>query len=230
MNTFKIDKSSVEHVGQNFNQEEMLLVRQKTIAVVQQIIANCKPGMLEEDAVEMARDLLAEYRMLRGWHEVYVRFGQNTTKTYGMESEPNVILGENDIMFVDIGPVFQKWEGDAGDTFVFGNDADMHQCASDARKLFHIVRKKWEIDRSTGQELYHFAEQEAEKMGWLLNMDWAGHRISDFPHAIAYEGLMADVDFCPSALLWILEIHIRHPQKPFGAFYEDMLLPDHYFD
>lgn len=33
MNTFKIDKSRVEHVGQNFNQEEMLLVRQKTIVI-----------------------------------------------------------------------------------------------------------------------------------------------------------------------------------------------------
>ena len=33
-------------------------------------------------------------------------------------SEPGTILQENDIFFVDIGPVWQKWEGDAGNTHV----------------------------------------------------------------------------------------------------------------
>ena len=40
---------------------------------------------------------------------------------------------------------------------------------------------------------------------------------------------MMDVDFTPSPLLWVLEIHIRHPTAGYGAFYEDMLLDDSYF-
>ena len=35
--------------------------------------------------------------------------------------------------------------------------------------------------------------------------------------------------FTPSPRLWMLEIHIRHPSKSFGALYGDMLLDDHYF-
>ncbi|GGP25295.1 M24 family metallopeptidase [Silvimonas amylolytica] len=224
-----LEQNHLEQVGAAFDKDKMLVVRQKTRDLVHQIAARCRPGMVEEDAVAMAKALLAEHHMLRGWHDVYVRFGTNTTKTFGAESDPGVVLGENDIMFVDIGPVFEKWEGDGGDTFVFGDDPDMKRCAEDARKLFHIVRKKWEADRCTGEALYQFAVAGARKMGWELNMDLSGHRLSDFPHTLIYEGPLADTQFCPSPLLWVLEIHIRHPEKPYGAFFEDMLLADSYF-
>jgi len=32
-----------------------------------------------------------------------------------------------------------------------------------------------------------------------------------------------DFEHCPNAGLWILEIQIAHPSKPYGAFYEDLL-------
>jgi hypothetical protein len=224
-----LEQSSLEKVGAAFTKEQMLMVRGKTRKIIHEIAARCKPGMLEEDAVEMAKGIMTENQMLRGWHDVYVRFGSNTMKTFGAESDPGIVLGENDIMFIDIGPVFEKWEGDGGDSFVFGNDAEMAKCADDARRLFHIVRKKWESEGSSGKELYEFASDEAKKMGWELNLDLSGHRLSDFPHAVIYDGPMADVGFCPSPLLWVLEIHIRHPTKQYGAFFEDMLLDDSYF-
>ena len=40
------------------------------------------------------------------------------------KSEPGVVLGDNDIFFVDIGPIYGDTEGDAGDTFVVGDDPD----------------------------------------------------------------------------------------------------------
>ena len=64
-------------------------------------------------------------------------------------------------------------------------------------------------------------------MGWELNLKrMSGHRIGDFPHKHRIPGMMlSTVDIVPSALLWILEIHIRHKSRPFGAFYEDLMLP-----
>ncbi|MGD1826300.1 hypothetical protein A203_13410 [Chromobacterium violaceum] len=53
--------------------------------------------------------------MLRGWHDVYARFGANTLKTLGAPSEPGVRLGEDDSFFVDIRPLWRQWEGDGGD-------------------------------------------------------------------------------------------------------------------
>lgn len=230
MTTTHLEKTALEKVGEAFAVDKMFEVRRLTRRAINEIAARVSPGMVEEDAVEMAQDILAGQGMVRGWHDVYVRFGTNTTKTFGQASDPGVILGKDDIFLIDIGPVLEKWEGDGGDTFVTGPDADKARCAGDARKLFHIVRKKWEADGATGRALYEFAAGEARRLGWALNMDLSGHRISEFPHEAHYKGAMADVDFTPSAgPLWVLEIHIRHPTERFGAFYEDMLLDDSYF-
>jgi hypothetical protein len=222
-------QSHLEKVGSAFARDQMLAIRDRTRAAIHFIAGKVTPGMVEEDAVAMARDHLASLGMLRGWHDVYVRFGTNTTKTFGAPSDPGVVLGEDDIFFLDIGPVYQQWEGDGGDTFVTGGDAAMARSAEDARTLFHVVRRKWASQGWTGKQLYDFAEGAARDMGWELNLDLSGHRISDFPHAAIYDGPMATVDFCPSPLIWVLEIHIRHPQRRFGAFFEDMLLDDSYF-
>jgi Metallopeptidase family M24 len=224
-----VEGPSEEAVGPAFSEQQMLDVRTRTRAAVQQIAANIKPGMIEEHAVEMAKDLLADNDMVRGWHDVVVRFGKNTLKTYGAASEPGTALKDNDIFFVDIGPVWEDWEGDGGDTFVVGSDAGMERCARDARKLFHLVRHQWESTGMSGKQLYEFAAAEASRLGWELNMELSGHRLSEFPHAAIYNGTMAEIGFKPSALLWILEIHIRHPTAGYGAFFEDMLLDDSYF-
>lgn len=61
-------------------------------------------------------------------------------------------------------------------------------------------------------------------MGWRFNHEIKGHRISDFPHAIYRAGDLGDFDMRPTPGLWILEIQIAHPTRPFGAFYEDILI------
>ena len=224
-----IDRTDLEKTGAAFTSEKMLAVRDVTRAAIHEIAARCKPGMVEEDAVDMAKDILASHGMVQGWHDVYVRFGTNTTKTFGAPSDPGIVLGTDDLFLIDIGPVWQEWEGDGGDTFTVGDNPDMARCARDAKTLFHTVRRKWEQDKSSGKVLYDFAAAEARKLGWELNLDLSGHRLADFPHAAIYDGPMMDVDFTPSPLLWVLEIHIRHPSAGYGAFYEDMLLDDSYF-
>ena len=69
----------------------------------------------------------------------------------------------------------------------------------------------------------------AQSMGWELNFDLPGHRVSDFPHAAIHTGSLAEFEDSPSAMRWILEIHLRDPQRRFGAFFEDMLLGDEYY-
>jgi Xaa-Pro aminopeptidase len=229
MNEVLDKQSQLEAVGPAFLKDKMLEMRAKTRGAIHAIAAACKPGMVEEDAVAMAKDILAEGDMVRGWHDVYVRFGPNTLKTFGAASDPGIVLKENDIFFLDIGPVWGEFEGDGGETFTVGTAPEMAKCGADAKKLFHIVRKKWESTGMSGRELYEFAIEEAKAMGWELNMDLSGHRLSDFPHAAIYDGPMAEVDFKPSPLLWVLEIHIRHPTEGYGAFFEDMLLDDSYF-
>ncbi|MGD0958587.1 MAG: M24 family metallopeptidase [Methylomonas sp.] len=228
--TFSSNKEELEKIGAAYDAEQMLNVRKMTRDIIHRIADTVKPGMVEEDAVEMAKDMLAEAGMLQGWHDVFLRFGPNTIKTFGAPSEPGVVLGDDDIFLIDIGPVWKDWEGDGGDTFVTGANGEMRKCAEDARDIFHLTRKFWSKHRATGMELYNYADRLAQQRGWELNMDLSGHRIGDFPHASVYEGPLADVEFNPAERLWVLEIHIRHPSKAIGAFFEDMLLEDSFFN
>jgi Xaa-Pro aminopeptidase len=222
--------SPLEATGERFSVQPFLEMRQRTRRAVLDIAARVKVGMVEEDAREMARELLSERDMRKGWHHIIVRFGPNTTKDFMEPSDKGVVLNSDDIFFVDIGPVYGDQEGDGGDTFVFGSDADHHRAKADVKVIWNDVRDKWFRDRLTGRELYDYAERKAADKGWRLNRDLSGHRLSEFPHSVHYDGAMAAVDFRPSPLLWVLEIAIIHPERKFGAFYEDLLLHDQSFD
>jgi len=217
--------TAAESVGENYDAGMMLEARRRTREVIRTIASLIKPGMLEEAALECARQALKDAHMARGWHGAHVRFGSNTLKRFGEPSEPGVALQENDIFFIDIGPVWQKWEGDGGETYVVGNDPQMHRAVRDVREVFERVREKWLADHVSGQDLYQYAAAQARSLGWELNLQMSGHRLSDFPHAAHHKGSLADATFTPSAGLWVLEIQIRHPERPFSAFYEDLLLP-----
>jgi Xaa-Pro aminopeptidase len=224
------DRDALEAVGQHYNVSTMMKVRQMTRNAILDIASQIEPGMVEEDALELAKDVLAQREMLKGWHGVFVRFGRNTTKTFGAPSQPGMVLGEDDIFFIDIGPTWQEWEGDGGQTFVAGEDSEKARCAADSIAIFHEVRSHWLKTGATGKALYQFAVDATERRGWLLNLDLNGHRLSDFPHSAVYGGAMSDIEFSPSSQLWVLEIHIRNQENTFGAFFEDMLLEDEYFD
>lgn len=218
--------SIAERVGPAFSVDGMLQARAKTREAIRTIAGLVQPGMVEEDAVDMAKRTLIASGLGVTWHPTRVRFGKNTMKAMKQASEPGVILQENDIFFLDMAPRYDAWEGDGGASFTVGHNEEYARCAADAEALFHDVRKIWLSERLSGQRLYQYADQQAKRMGWVLNFDLPGHRVSDFPHAAIHTGSLADFDATPSAMRWILEIHLRHPEKQFGAFFEDMLLDD----
>jgi Xaa-Pro aminopeptidase len=213
-----------EAVGARFAPAAMLHARARSFEAVDRIAAAIRPGLSEGDATALAQDILVGMGMERHWHPLIVRFGEGTVLKAGVSSDPARVLGERDIFFVDIGPVWDGHEGDAGDTFTVGDDPQMQACAGAARALWHDVAGRWRDDGLTGQALYAYAAERAQAMGWRLNHEMKGHRVSDFPHAIHKAGKLADFDQRPSSGLWILEIQIAHPTRPIGAFFEDLLV------
>jgi hypothetical protein len=222
--------NEAERVGDAFSEDGMLAARRFTRAAIQQIAGAVRPGMLEEDAVEHAKGVLSDLGLHAKWHPVRVRFGINTTKAMKQPSVPGVVLKENDIFFVDIGPRYRAWEGDGGASFVVGHDLQMKRCARNAEELFHELRAAWKRHNWTGARLYEYARQRARQMGWELNLDLPGHRLSDFPHAALHAGSLAQAAFSPSPMRWVLEIHLRDPARRFGAFFEDLLLEDRFYE
>ncbi|QXI30428.1 M24 family metallopeptidase [Pseudomonas vanderleydeniana] len=215
-----IDKQAV---GQAYSLDGMLHAKRMTWQAIEEMARRIKPGMLESQARAMGLEVLKEQGMDRIWHPLLIRFGTNTLKTFKQRSEGDPALGENDIFFIDLGVVWDRHEGDSGATLTTGNDPEMIACAAAAKTLFDRVRDHWEQQRVSGPELYRYAEEQAVAMGWILNLEIKGHRVSDFPHAIYRAGDLGDFEACPDVGLWILEIQIAHPTRPFGAFYEDLL-------
>lgn len=216
--------SSKEAVGQHYSVHAMQYAQQMTWRVIEQIAAQIKPGLRESDAQTIAKQVLADIGMQRIWHPVLIRFGANTLKTFKQRSVGDPVLGTNDIFFIDLGVVFGGHEGDAGATFTTGSDPEMQACAAAAKTLFDRVRVHWRTGGVSGQQLYDYAQAQAIEMGWVLNLDIKGHRVSDFPHAIYRAGDLGNYAETPGRGLWILEIQLAHPTRPFGAFYEDLLV------
>ncbi|PZP07410.1 MAG: (Fe-S)-binding protein [Pseudomonas protegens] len=215
--------TSKEAVGLAYSLEGMLHAKRMTWEAIGQIARQVKPGMQESAAREMGLQVLREMGMERIWHPLLIRFGANTLKTFKQRSDGDPLLQENDLFFIDLGVVWDRHEGDCGATFVVGDDAEMHACAAAAKSLFDQIHDHWQSHQVAGPELYRYAQEQARAMGWVLNLDIKGHRVSDFPHAIYRAGDLGDFAACPQVGLWILEIQIAHPTRPFGAFYEDLL-------
>jgi len=212
-----------EAVGAHFDPVLMQRARERSWAALHAIRARMHPGISEAEARLVAAEVFAELGCERLWHPPLIRIGPNTTRTFRQRSDPNVRLGEDDSYFIDLGLVFDRHEGDVGDTFVQGHAPQRQACAEAARELFRQVAATWRDEGLSGLALYAFAHERAHAMGWRLNHATRGHRLGDFPHAIHRGGDLGDLEKAPASGLWVLEIQIAHPDQPFGAFYEDLL-------
>jgi Xaa-Pro aminopeptidase len=131
----------LEATGENFSVDKLLDVRARTRRAIHVIARQIKSGMSEDDAKDIAKSTLTEMGMRRGWHHIIVRCGPNTTKDFMERSETGVVLGDNDIFFVDIGPIYEETEGDGGDTFVLGENPDHARAKRDVREIWERTRE-----------------------------------------------------------------------------------------
>ena len=219
------EPSPCERVGDRFDPKSMDKAQLKSWEALGRISEALWPGMLEEEAVRIANQILAEMGVRKFWHRTHIRFGANTLKDFSESSQAGVRLGSDDIYFIDIGPVFDGFEGDVGATFVTGSHPEMLRCKDDVKRLYNDVADIWRSQGICGKDLYAYADSKAKEWGWELVFDKVrGHRLSEFPHSFHFDGTLHDFNGSPQSHRWILEVQIRHPKESFGAFYEDLLV------
>lgn len=183
---------------------------------------------------------LAERRfgVTRHWHKRVVRAGENTLQPF-TENPPDRVIAADDIVYLDLGPIFAEWEADFGRTFVLGGvDADPAKLA-----IRDALPRVWRAGRDhfdahpdiTGAQLYQRVVELARDEGYELGSPIAGHLLGQFPHKkIAGTGVesyitpgsdrpMRRPDRSGLACHWILEVHLIDPERRFGGFYEELL-------
>jgi hypothetical protein len=224
-----VSKAESERVGSDFQKEKLLLARSQSWNLYHNIKANLLEGMTEKEALHLSLRISADCGAQKNWHKPFVRFGPGSVLTFREPLQADYRLQVNDPVTIDLGPAWFDdetkcfYEGDVGDTFVFGENAVAEKCASSARKIFEEVEQEWLDEKLSGASLYVRMEEKAQEHGYLFTREVAGHRIGDFPHHQYSKRSVASLEFVPQDLLWVLEIHIRHPQLEVGAFFEDVL-------
>ncbi|HEY1659525.1 MAG TPA: M24 family metallopeptidase [Candidatus Sulfotelmatobacter sp.] len=216
----------------------LLEAQRKASALFADVESNklIRPGLSEMEINEAIYALAEQkYGISRYWHKRIVRAGRNTLAPYD-ENPPNLTVGEDDIVFLDLGPVFEEWETDFGRTFVVGDDPLKHKLCRDIEAAF--VKGKAYFHHHpdiTCAELYGYAQTLASEMGWEYGGPIAGHLIGIFPHEKISDdkitlyvhpqnpNRMKTLDANGRKRHWILEIHFVDRVRQIGGFYEELL-------
>ncbi|KAG4274465.1 hypothetical protein FPRO04_09423 [Fusarium proliferatum] len=140
-----------------------------------------RPGISEKELNNEIHALGAERHGVRThWHKRVIRSGPNTLRPFE-DNPPDRIIQQDDILVVDLGPVFEEWEADFGRTFVLGNDPNKIKLRDALEPIWIDVKAKYcENPDMTGEELYNIAKEAAEKEGFEFGAPIAGHIVGSF--------------------------------------------------
>ncbi len=197
------------------------------------ILAGRTERDVEQDIYALAE---REFGVEKHWHKRIVRSGANTLAIAG-DNPPGRVIADDDMVFLDLGPVFEEWEADVGRSYAVGDDPLKHALCRALPEQFELVRQHFLSEPGiTGADLYDFACTSARDAGWHFGGQIAGHIVGEFPHAqlpgpkqlnrIYPENPepMCNPDANGQVRHWILEIHLVAPDRSFGGFYERLLL------
>lgn len=212
----------IQSFGEKFDLKKLIHARDVAREMTYELSSMFRPGMTEDEAHKLYKELCTKYPVEKQWHPPKLRFGPNSICNFKDVSVPYT-LQEEDVFFIDIGPVIDGHEADYGETFAIGNQHLHKNIALRSKTVFDEVKAYWMANKTTGEKLYEFAKQRAEHYGYVLNMGSDGHRIGDFPHHIHFKGALPETDEVIIPNAWILEIHLYTKDKKFGAFFEDIL-------
>jgi len=195
-----------------------------------------RAGIGERALADEIRDLAAGmFGITRHWHKRIVRSGENTLET-ARGNPPDRRIADDDVVFLDFGPIFQEWEADFGRTYVLGDDPrklalreHLPQVWQAARDYFH---RSPDI---TGEQLFDYVAAVSRDFGWDFGGVIAGHLVGAFPHdkidgddiesyvAPGSVRPMRRKDRSGNICHWILEVHLVDRARRYGGFHEELL-------
>lgn len=196
-----------------------------------------QPGKTESELVDEITQLATEQFGIRDhWHKKIVRAGINTLAHFE-DNPPDRTIEEDDMVFVDLGPIVDGFEADLGRTFVVGHDPAKQQLKNEIEWAWFEIQHWVQLQSHLRAcDLFAHAQQKAVSLGWTFNGIIAGHIVGPFPHEQPADPKSWELDIHPqnandifltdkngNQRQWILELQFADFRRGYGAFFEQLL-------
>ena len=219
----------------------LIAAQKKAQTLFEEVVASgmIQPEKLESELTEEIHALAqTRFGLRRHWHKRIARSGPNTLLT-SHDPSADRKMTDDDIVYLDFGPIFDEWEADFGRTYALGPDPAKHRLIDDIAAAFQCGKQLYRLtpDLTAGQ-LYDFVASLAAPVGWEFGAPSAGHLIGHFPHEISRTEAkrfsirhgndlrLREPDENGLPRHWILEIHFIDRTNLIGGFFEELLTID----
>jgi Xaa-Pro dipeptidase len=218
--------------------KSLLEAQDKAKALFEEVVSRgmIAPGKLESELSNEIHELArSRFGLRRHWHKRVARAGENTMLGY-YDQPGDRRIADDDVVYLDFGPIFEAWEADFGRTYALGADPVKHRLVSDIAAAFRKGKELYQRTPAlTAGELYDYVAALAPESGWEFGAVTAGHLIGHFPHesetpdtkrfSIRHGNgqLLSEPDAKGKPRHWILEIHFVDKRRRIGGFYEELL-------
>jgi len=194
-------------------------------------------GKSEEQLNAEVCDLgLKRFGIEKYWHKKIVRSGKNTLAIYP-DNPRNRIIDEDDILFIDLGPIVEGYEADIGRTYVLGSNPQKLKLKNDVEEAWYEIQEWYQQQIIVkASELFQYAAEKAKELGWEFGGEIAGHIVGRYPHEQPANPKSLELDVHPDnhndmflpdvhgcERHWILELQFIDKENEIGGYFEQLL-------
>lgn len=111
-------------------------------AISKEIISRIEIGMSEKDIEEVVSLVFRDHDVKQHWHAPFIGVGEGSAKmsslyalTSGFLTKHKRILKENDLVMIDIAPIYMTYPGDYTTTHVFGSNPELEAFVTYGRDI-----------------------------------------------------------------------------------------------
>lgn len=197
------------------------------------LVAGKSEKEISDAVVELAKEV---FGIEKYWHKKIVRVGKNTLHSFSA-NPPDLVLQEDDILFLDFAPIVDGWEADLGRTYVIGNNPLKLKMKRDVEEAWQIANT-WYAKQTklTGAEFFTYLTALAKQYGWEFGGEIGGHIVGEFPHEQPDDPKDLCLDVHPdnhkdilqldkngNKRNWILEIQFIDRKNGIGGYIEQLM-------
>lgn len=203
--------------------------------ISKEIISKIEIGMSEKDIEDVASLVFRDHNVKQHWHSPIIGVGEGSAKmsslytlTTGFLTKHKRILQENDLVLIDIAPIYMTYPGDFTTTHVFGSNPELEAFVTYARDISRkiaehanntmmvadVFRYAQELIRTTSN--YRLLYPSPISLGHRL---FRIHPLEKFPEPGLSRLILEKFPFIDSSNLtqmnglWIVEPYLNHKDR-----------------